>query len=622
MSDNYWQSLVGQRLSRRRALAVAGGGSAAAFLAACGGGSSNSGGSKEAADTGPKDSSGLLAQRVDTSSSAVKGDVLKSLTNADVTSLDPLTSQSFTTQIVAGYVYSRLLKVVPGFKGPSKRDVEGDLAESWEVSPDKLTITLKLRKNVKWDAQAPTSSRPVSADDVVWSWNKFSTASPFGPELSYKANPNSPIESMSAADANTVVVKLGAPDASALTMLASSSHLFILPKEAEGGFDPRNTVRGSSAWTLEKYQQSVGFTYAKNPNWYRTDRPFADKIELPIVPEYATQLAQFRAGNIFFFAVAAGQAGVQQQDILATKKDVPDVNMLVGEQAIGWFNSWFGYAGGNSLFKDQRVRQAISMSYDRDAWIDAIYNTAEFKKSGLPVDVRWHSHVTSGLDGWWVDPKDDKAFGPNNQYFKQNVAEAKKLLAAAGYNGQEVPATYVSTPQYGTTFPNQAQIQVGFMNDIGLKTKVNNPDYQTVWLNNYYNGKGNFEGVAVGADSTEQDIATFFFSRSHPKGGRFKGFSPDGSNPAAGDPELTKMIDDIRKEFDTEKRRAIAKSIQQYTAKAMYMVPFPGQAAPFVLRWPALGNGGVFISGSQYGAGTETIINNWVDKTKAPIKKA
>src|SRR4051812_586456 len=136
MSDNYWQSLVGQRLSRRRALAIAGGGSAGAFLAACGGGSSSGGGAtKEAVDTGPKDASGMLAQRVDTPSSAVKGDVLKSLASADVTSFDPLTSQSFTTQVHAGFLYSRVLKVVPGFKGPSKRDVEGDLAESWEVSP-------------------------------------------------------------------------------------------------------------------------------------------------------------------------------------------------------------------------------------------------------------------------------------------------------------------------------------------------------------------------------------------------------------------------------------------------------------------------------------------------------
>ncbi len=621
MSDNYWQSLVGQRLSRRSALMVAGGGSAAAFLAACGGGSSNSsGGSKEVVDTGPKDSSGMLAQRVDTSSTAVRGDVLKSLANADVTSFDPLTSQSFTTQVHAGFLYSRVLKVVPGFKGPSKRDVEGDLAESWEVSPDKLTLTFKLRKNAKWDAQAPTSGRAVAADDIVWSWNRFAAASPYRADMSYKANPDAAIDSMTAPDANTLVVKLAAPDASALTMLGSSAHLFILPKEAESGFDPRNTVRGSSAWTVEKYQQSVGFTYAKNPNWYRSDRPFADKIELPIVSEYAQQLAQFRAGNVHYFAIAAQQAGVQQQDVLATKRDVPELNMLIGEQAIGWFNSWFGYQG-NSIFKDQRVRQAISMSYDRDGWIDAIYNTADFKKAGLPLDIRWHSHLTSGLDGWWVDPKDDKSFGPNNQYFKQNIAEAKKLLAAAGYNGQEVPATYISTPQYGTTFPNQCQIQVGFMNEAGLKTKTNNPDYQTTWLNAYYYGKGAFDGVAVGADSTEADVGTFFFARSHPKGPRFKGFDPSGTNPSAGDPEMTKMIDDIRKEFDTEKRRDIAKRFQQYAAKTMYMVPFPGQSAQFVLRWPSVGNGGVFVLGSQYGGGTETIINNWVDKTKAPFKK-
>src|SRR5688572_7579974 len=368
MSDNYWQSLVGQRLNRRRALAVAGGGAAAAFLAACGGGSDSKDGAKEAAPSGPKDASGLLANVTDTSSSATRGDILKGQAGADVTSFDPLTSQSFTTQVHAGFLYSRVLKVVPGVRGPSKRDVEGDLAESWEVSPDKLTLTFKLRKNAKWDAQAPTSGRAVAADDIVWSLNRFATVSPYRNDLSYKANPDAPIDSMTAPDANTLVVKLASPDASALTMLASSAHLFILPKEAESAFDPRNTVRGSSAWTVEKYQQSVGFTYARNPNWYRSDRPFADKIELPIVSEYSQQLAQFRAGNIHYFPIAAQQAGIQQQDVLATKKDVPELNLVIGEFATSWFNSWFGYQ--NTVFKDQRVRQALSMSYDRDANID------------------------------------------------------------------------------------------------------------------------------------------------------------------------------------------------------------------------------------------------------------
>ena len=621
MSDNYWQSMVGQRLSRRRALAVAGGGSAAAFLAACGGGSDSGGGKKEA-ETAPKDASGLLADRVDTSNSAVKGGTLQSLSNFDVTSLDPLTTASFTSQVMAGFMYSRILKVVPGFKGPSKRDVEGDYGESWEVSPDKLTVTFKTRKNLKWDAREPTSGRAATAEDVVWSWNKYIAGGLGRAELANKLNPDAPIDTITAPDAGTLVIKLAAPDSSIIAMLSSSAHLFILPKEAEDKFDARKDSRGSGPWVLEKYVPSASFTFAKNPNWYRTDRPFADKYELPIVPEYAQQLAQFRAGNVHFFGVAAGQAGIQQQDVLPTKRDLPDLTMMQAEYPIGWNNSWFGYAGGNSPFKDARVRQAISMSYDRDAWIDAIFNTADFKKAGLAVEQRYHSHLPSSLDGWWIDPKDEKAFGANSQYLKQNVAEAKKLLAAAGFpSGFETTATYISTPQYGTTFPNQCQVQSNFMNEIGVKTKINNPDYQTVWLNNYYNGKGNFEGLAIGADSTEADVGAFMFARTHPKGGRFKGFDPSGTNPSAGDPELTKLIEDIRKEFDVEKRKDIAKRFQQTAAKMMYMVPFPGLTAPYVLRWPALGNSGIFISGSQYAGNSETTIHNWVDKTKAPLKK-
>ena len=108
--------------------------------------------------------------------------------------------------------------------------------------------------------------------------------------------------SMTATDAKTVVAKLAFTDAAALTMLGSSAALYIMPKESDGGFDPKGDVRGAGPWVLESYKPSGGFTYAKNPNWYRTDVPFFDKLDYPIVPEYASQLAQFRAGNIYDLA--------------------------------------------------------------------------------------------------------------------------------------------------------------------------------------------------------------------------------------------------------------------------------------------------------------------------------
>ncbi|HEY7268406.1 MAG TPA: ABC transporter substrate-binding protein, partial [Dehalococcoidia bacterium] len=340
----------------------------------------------------------------------------------------------------------------------------------------------------------------------------------------------------------------------------------------------------------------------------------ADHLELPIVPEYAAGLAQFRAGNTLNF-------GVQDTDILQTKKDIPALQMLQSSFNVLWYNSWFGY-NGNSPFKDERVRQAIAMSYDRDLWIDTINNTKQYSDVGLPIQKRFHSHISSGLDGWWVDPQDEKAFGANSKYFKFDLPEAKKLLSAAGYGGNDVIMHHINTAQYGRTFVDQVNIQIGFMSDLGIKNKIDNPDYQTDWLNKYYYGKGGFEGMALGADNTDADIGAFLYARFHPQGARFKGFDPAGLDPKAGDPALTKMMESIRTEFDTDKRKEIAKQIQQYLAKAMYTVPFPGQAAGFSLNWPALGNAGVYQFGSNYGYGTETTIYNWLDKSKPPYTKS
>jgi ABC-type transport system substrate-binding protein len=286
-----------------------------------------------------------------------------------------------------------------------------------------------------------------------------------------------------------------------------------------------------------------------------------------------------------------------------------------------WFNSWFGYQEG-SPFKDERVRQAWSMAQDRDLWIDTFGNTEPFRNASLPVETRWHSHFPSGVDGWWVDPQDEKAFGANAKYLSFNPEEAKKLLSAAGYaSGLDTTAYHIATGQYGTNFANQAQVQIGFAQDVGFRVKVSNPDYQTAFLPDFYYGKGQFSGIAIGADNPEPDMGVFMFARFHPQGPRFKGFDPSGTNPAAGDPQVTKLIQEIRTEFDTDKRKEIAKRYQQYMAKAMYAVPFPGQARGFGLDWPVVGNAGVFLSGSLYAGGSETAVHLWIDSSKPPIAK-
>src|SRR5204863_1320351 len=138
------------RLNRRRALGLTGGAAlGAAFLAACGGGS-NSGGSgtsPETQSTAKKDKSGLVTQADDTSKSAKAGGVFKWSNTVEPNHLDGLAQGQSQLNIFNGMVYTSLVQNKVGYKVPSSyNEVVPEMAESWEFSPDKTTITFKLRQ--------------------------------------------------------------------------------------------------------------------------------------------------------------------------------------------------------------------------------------------------------------------------------------------------------------------------------------------------------------------------------------------------------------------------------------------------------------------------------------------
>src|SRR5687767_15096774 len=134
----YWTALSA-RVSRRRTLAGAGSAAAAAaFLAACG-----SGGSTETKSSG--DRSGLLTELQDTTKQAKRGGVLRSSTPTIPPSYEP--NLAFTGGGGQTIPHSRLTRPEPGHMKPATRNVIGDVAESWEWSPDRLQLTMKIRSD-------------------------------------------------------------------------------------------------------------------------------------------------------------------------------------------------------------------------------------------------------------------------------------------------------------------------------------------------------------------------------------------------------------------------------------------------------------------------------------------
>ncbi|HEX5141330.1 MAG TPA: ABC transporter substrate-binding protein, partial [Dehalococcoidia bacterium] len=204
-NDSYWTKVLNVRIRRRRAIFA---GSAAvvgsAFLAACGGSdSSDSTGSGNGRD------GGLVSEPVDTTSKAVKGGVL-TLEGGEPNSFDFTAGSGAPNYGV--HAYSRLVKYETfKYPDPAVAKAAPDAALSWEVSPDGLTYTYKLRQGMKFDPRPPTNGREMTTDDVTFSWNRFATKSSFRSTMVNSIDPEAPVVSVTAPDKSTVVAKLAFP---------------------------------------------------------------------------------------------------------------------------------------------------------------------------------------------------------------------------------------------------------------------------------------------------------------------------------------------------------------------------------------------------------------------------
>ncbi len=87
------------------------------------------------------------------------GDIIVEGSIGDASNLIPLLSSDATSHQIAGLVYNGLVKYDRDLK------IVGDLAESWEVSPDGLDIVFHLRQGVKWH-----DGRPFTAQDVLFTY--------------------------------------------------------------------------------------------------------------------------------------------------------------------------------------------------------------------------------------------------------------------------------------------------------------------------------------------------------------------------------------------------------------------------------------------------------------------
>lgn len=455
----------------------------------------------------------------------------------DPPSLDPYVNVSYRVQEFAAFHYSRLLmsKKGPGIDGQAYV-MEGDLAESWSPSDDGKTWTFNLRQNARWQNLDPMNGRPVTAQDVVWSFEHLM-------QVSANKTTFNQVASVTAPDDHTVQFTL--KDIYAPFEAQIGAPVFwILPKEViDQDGDASRRVVGSGPFIFDKFDSGVSVTGKKNPDYYRPNEPHVDSYVNLIIPDVATQMAGLRAHELDFLQVP-------DTEIPGLKQSNPEMQYLEWPFNLVPIVYW---RLDKPPFNDPRVRQAASMSINRDNLIKVLYNG----RGG------WDNFLPWALADWWLDPQSADE-GPGAKYFKYDPAGARDLLTAAGYpNGLDV--TLLSTPGYGDVFVQSVELVQQDLKTGGINANIQMQEYASYIATTF---AGKFDGtntLVFGLETPFTEPHDYLFNMYHPSGTR--------NHAGVNDDKLTGMIEQQQRALDRNQRKQIIFDIQRYLADQMYYVP-------------------------------------------------
>ena len=308
----------------------------------------------------------------------------------------------------------------------------GQLAESWDISPDGLTYTFHIRKGVHWHDKPPMNGRELTAKDVEYNYHRVLGLGSGFTEPSESGSPllGIGIESVTATDKWTVVFKLKEPNHTALHMIFVGHIASILPPEVikEHGDlkDWRNLV-GTGPYMITDWVEGSSITYVKNPDYWGFDEkypenrlPYFDQLQGLIIKEEATRIAGLRAGRFDFLGFPAGSDITSVDIVDSLRRTDPDI------QLIPWWDrseTSYGLDVRKPAFDDIRVRKAMQMALDLETINDTYYKgTAMWQPQGFFGEAM--KGISVPFDEWPDEVSKGYAYDP---------AGAEALLDAAGY---------------------------------------------------------------------------------------------------------------------------------------------------------------------------------------------
>lgn len=342
--------------------------------------------------------------------------------------LNPFDTGAFSDSYIFNQVYETIAKV----------DDEGNpqpcLAESWEISEDALTYTIKLVKDAKFH-----NGELLKASDVVFTYT-------YVKDFAAKKAFYSMIDKVEAVDEYTVKFTLSKPSP---LFLGYQQQIPIVNEKfvKEQGGNISKVACGTGPYTIVEYDPAVKTLLTANEA-YRLGPAAIKNVELRYMSDASSAVVALETGEINYMSVPP---------IMASKFiDNPNFN---NQKTLPFYTAVIAMNTKVAPFDNKLVRQAFSYATDKKSIINIAYE-------GFGTEAKIQAYTNSfGVD--LTDVKD----------FSYSPEKAKALLAEAGFpNGMDLTKDFgvkmLTIP--GTFHEKVGQVFQNNLADIGVKVELQN----------------------------------------------------------------------------------------------------------------------------------------------------
>jgi peptide/nickel transport system substrate-binding protein len=483
-----------------------------------------------------------------------RGGTLKVSYGNEIANLDFHTAPGYEMMWVAMNIGCGLTNITPDGK------FVGDVADSWTMSPDGLTFTFKLRKNVLFH-----DGTPVDAAAVKFNIDRLKDpATKSGMRPFYE-----PVHSVEVLDPQTVQVRLKHPYAFFLHMISAyrtglillspaSIHKFT---EADRKQGKPGAIIGCGPFKYVEWVKGSHLLMERFDKYFVPGVPYLDKVMIRVIKDPVTEMAAFKAGEIDFIA------SFSPEHVDTMKSQNPKAQIMTGKETTPMMAAMKVTVpkdgkpmspdrAPHPVFGDLRVRKAVGCyGIDRQEIVKIA-----FKGQATP----WVGMAPPGT----LESVNVNYLCPYDQ------AKAKQLLAEAGY-GPGKPLTFeLMTNTEKSVFNVIATVVKEQMARIGVTANIRLVD-KVSWMNStLQDGPWDMyieDLLSLITIDSNGYLSTAYVSSK----------SSAWSHPRHTDTKVDDYYDRYARELDATKRKAIGKELIEYMANNMYWNTISG--SPFYM---------------------------------------